>query len=207
MRLANGWPLVGVASALLVALQLALFASGGTEESGVRLAVRVSARASFALFLLAYLARPTRRLWPGPFTGWMLRNRRYLGVSFAVAHGLHGLDIALLGLLLGDGFEIEPATLYGGGLAYLLLAAMTLTSFDRSARWLGPRRWKLLHRAGIHYLWIIFAQNWTFSALQSAWYLPFALASWAALGVRVAAWRAGRRADSSAGAPAHASPV
>jgi DMSO/TMAO reductase YedYZ heme-binding membrane subunit len=200
----QGWSLVGVASLALVALQIALFAWGGTEESGVRMLVRASARVSFAIFLLAYLARPARQLWPSPATRWLARNRRYLGVSFAVAHGLHGLDIALLGLLLGDGFEMLPATLYGGGLAYVLLAAMTLTSFDRTARWLGPRRWKTLHRIGIHYIWFIFAQSWTGAAFQSPWYLPFALATWGALGVRIAAWRARRSVDAVAPAPAHA---
>ncbi len=200
----QGWPIVAVASVALVALQIALFAYGGTEEAGVRLAMRVSAQASFAIFLLAYLARPARELWPAPATRWLARNRRYLGVSFAVAHGLHGLDIALLGLLLGDSFQIEPVVRYGGGLAYLLLAAMTLTSFDRTARWLGPRRWKALHRTGIHYLWFIFALDWTPLAFQSPGYLPLALASWAALGVRSAAWRARRGADAGFRA-AHAS--
>ena len=39
---------------------------------------------------------------------------------------------------------------FGGGLAYVLLAAMTATSFDRSARWLGPRRLQIngLYRHG-----------------------------------------------------------
>lgn len=188
----QGWALVGVASALLLALQAAFFAFAGTDEAGLRYAVRVSVRVSFALFLLAYLAAPARRLWPNGATRWLLRNRRHLGVSFAVAHFLHLFDIALLGLLLGDGFVVEPATLYGGGLAYVLLAGMAATSFDRTARWLGPQRWRWLHRAGLHWLWFIFAQNWTFSAFQSPVYIPFALATWGALGVRIAAWRARR---------------
>jgi DMSO/TMAO reductase YedYZ heme-binding membrane subunit len=200
----QGWSLVGVASLALVALQVGLFAWGGTEEPGVRMLVRASARVSFAIFLLAYIARPARQLSPTPATRWLARNRRYVGVSFAVAHGLHGLDIALLGLLLGDGFVVLPATLYGGGLTYVLLAAMALTSFDRTARWLGPRRWKTLHRIGIHTIWFIFAQNWTALAFQSPGYLPLALASWGALGIRIAAWRARRGVDAGAPAPAHA---
>jgi DMSO/TMAO reductase YedYZ heme-binding membrane subunit len=202
MRLPQGWPLVGVASAALVALHLVWFAWAGTDEAGLRMVVRASARVSFAIFLLAYLARPARQLWPTPATRWLQRNRRHLGVSFAVAHGLHGLDILLLARQLGAAFELNLVTLVGGGLAYVLLAAMTLTSFDRSARWLGPRRWKLLHRVGIHYLWFIFAQNWTGAALQSPFYLPFALASWGALGIRIAAWRAATAEQRSPGAEA-----
>ncbi|HXK21261.1 MAG TPA: hypothetical protein VMS55_01150 [Myxococcota bacterium] len=196
----QGWPLVGVTSAALLALQLAV---AGTDEAGLRELVRVSARASFAIFLLVFVARPSRVFWRGSFTRWLVRNRRQLGVSFAVAHFLHLGDIALLALLLGDGFETSSATLYGGGLAYVLLAAMTATSFDRSARWLGPRRWKLLHRAGLYWLWFIFAQSWTFSALKYPGYVPLALAAWGALALRIAAWRA-RRAGAAEPVRLHA---
>jgi DMSO/TMAO reductase YedYZ heme-binding membrane subunit len=201
----QGWRIVGIAAPLLVALQVAFFAAWGTDEAGVRAAIRASARVSFAIFLLVYLAGPARTFWRGDRTRWLLRNRRHLGVSFAIAHFLHLLDIALLGVLLGDAFHIEPAVLYGGGLAYLLLLLMTLTSFDRSARWLGPRRWKLLHRAGIHWLWFIFTVlDWTPKAFESPGYLPLALAGWGALGLRVAAWRA-RRAAAPAPATVRAS--
>ena len=81
---------------------------------------------------------------------------------------------------------------------------MALTSFDRTARWLGPRRWKLLHRAGLHWLWFIFAQNWTARAIESPAYIPLALAAWGALGLRVAAWRA-QRARADVAATVHAS--
>jgi hypothetical protein len=34
---------------------------------------------------------------------------------------------------------------------------MTATSFDRTAAWLGPRRWRLLHLVGGWYVWVSFA--------------------------------------------------
>jgi hypothetical protein len=36
----------------------------------------------------------------------------------------------------------------------------------------------LLHRAGLHWLWFIFALNWTTSLSVSLAYLPFALLIW-----------------------------
>lgn len=202
----QGWRIVGIACALLVALQLALFALAGADEAGIRTAIRVSARVSFAIFLLAYVAAPARQFWRTPATAWLLRNRRHVGVSFAVAHFLHLFDIALLALLLGDAFRMEAAVLYGGGLAYVLLTAMTLTSFDRSARWLGPRRWKLLHSTGLHWLWTVFTVfDWTPLAFESPAYLPLALAGWGALGLRVAAWRVRRGAAAAAPATVRAS--
>ena len=115
-----------------------------------------------------------------------------VGVGFAWAHGLHGLAIILLAQRLGDAFEVDAATALGGGLAYVGIAAMTLTSFDRTARWLGPRRWALLHRAGLHWLWFIFALNWTASVFVSLAYLPFAVLTWGLAGLRLAALRARR---------------
>ena len=43
------------------------------------------------------------------------------------------------------------------GTAYLFIAAMAATSFDRSAAWLGPRKWRLLHLVSGWYIWISFA--------------------------------------------------
>ena len=106
----NGWRLFG----LLAALESALFAAGlaasGSDEAGLRALVRFTVRVSFAVFAVVYAAAPLRRLYPAPATRWLLRNRRYLGVSFAWAHGLHGLAIALLARRLGDAFEVDLAT-------------------------------------------------------------------------------------------------
>lgn len=199
----NGWRVFG----LLAALDSELFAAAlwafGTDEAGLRALVRLTVRASFSNFIVVYAAAPMRRLFPSPATRWLLRNRRYLGVSFAWAHGLHALAIALLVLLLGDAFETNLATLVGGGLGYLLTAGMALSSFDRTARWLGPRRWGALHRAGLHWLWFIFALNWTGAAVaKSPLYLPFAAATWVAAGLRLAALRMRRRSPEAIPQPA-----
>jgi len=186
----EGWRLFGVLAALLTALFAAAFAGFGTDEAGLRALLRFTARVSFLVFVPVYVAAPLRRLWPVPGARWLVRNRRHLGVSFAWAHGLHGLAIAMLAVLLGDAFEVDPVTLVVGGLAYALLAGMTITSFDRTARWLGPHRWRILHRAGLHTLWFVFAFDWTVLAIRTPGYLPFALAVWAAALLRLLAWRA-----------------
>ena len=190
----RGWRLVALASVLLVAAQFALFAAGGSDEAGVRFVVRASARISFLLFLPVYLAAPLRQFWSTPLTRWLRINRRYLGVSFAVAHFLHLLDIGLLSVLLGDAFQREAVAIIVGGASYVFLAAMLFTSFDRTARWLGPIWWGRLHRTGLHLLWFIFAQSYSFSAFQDPYFVPFALAVWGALVLRIAAWRVRRKA-------------
>ena len=174
---------------VLTVVFLVALSGFGTDEEGLAALVRFTARVSFALFLPVYTASPLRRLWPGGATRWLLRNRRYLGLCFAWAHGLHGLAIAMLALLLGDAFRVEWFALIGGGLAYLLIAAMALSSNDRAVRRLGPRRWALLHSVGIHWVWVVFAFDRTGLALERpASYWPAAVLVWVAAGLRLVAW-------------------
>ena len=192
----NGPRLVGVATLGLLGLFASVLATQGSDEAGLRALVRVTARASFLIFIAVYAASSWRRVFPGAASHWLLRNRRYLGLSFAVAHLLHLDAIWLLSLLLGDAFRVDPITGIFGGIAYALIGAMALTSSDRAVAWLGPRRWNALHRLGIHWIWGVFAFDWTLSCFESLAYLPLAALSYGALGLRLAARRARARAGS-----------
>jgi len=86
----------------------ALLAATGWTEPGVRLVIRATARTSVALFLAAFLASTLRRRWPGPATSWLLQNRRYVGLGFAVSHLLHLLAILEL-------YDVAPAAYNTGG--------------------------------------------------------------------------------------------
>ena len=191
----KGWRIVGAASFLLMVAFGAVVSIYGTDEQGLRMLVRTTARLSFLLFLAVYLASSARRLWPNDVTKWLLVNRRYLGVSFFVAHGLHLDAILMLDTLLGDALVTDALTLLGGGLVYLLITAMALTSSDRAVRWLGAKRWGTLHRVGIHYVWAIWLLQWLPMGFMSPIYGLFLLLTLAALGVRIAARRS--RATSS----------
>jgi hypothetical protein len=138
-------------------------------------------------FCAAFSASSLRRLWPSRASRWMLENRRYLGVSFAVSHAVHLSAILSLAALAGDRFEVNPTTLVGGTLGFVFVAAMAATSFDRSATWLGPRRWKALHTVGGYYLWLVFLATYVPNLARSAWLIvPVALLL-AVLAVRIAA--------------------
>ena len=154
----NGWPIVGWSALAVAVMTGAILAFAGTDEEGIWVVIRATARTSMVLFGLAFAASSLRRLWPNDVTRWLLANRRYLGVSFAVSHVTH-----LLALFAVANWSLEtlvakssPTTLVLGGIGYLFLAAMTATSFDRTAAWLGPRRWQRLHTVGGWYLWFIF---------------------------------------------------
>lgn len=187
---------------LLVTMTAAIFACTGTGERGVRTVIRATARSSLAIFLLTFTASSLRRLVAIPATAWLLRNRRYLGVSLAISQALHLAAIAWVFARWPHPFleqSATRATLIGGGLSYLLVAAMTVTSFDGPARWLGPRRWRMLHLAGSYLLYFIFAQSYVGRVLRGDWtYLPLVLALIAALLLRIGARLRKRRGSASA---------
>ena len=69
-----------------------------------------------------------------PRTRWLLANRRYVGLSFAVSHLAHlGALLMLVRTSRDFGASVDAATLYAGGLGFVVIAAMAATSFDRSA--------------------------------------------------------------------------
>jgi hypothetical protein len=100
------------------------------------MAIRATARTSCILFLSAFVATSLRRIWSNKFTAWLLQNRCYLGLSMAVSHTYHA--IAWTGLWFvtyGAAPQFSPLAILG----YVFLYAMSLTSFERPAAWLGKR--------------------------------------------------------------------
>ena len=155
----NGWRLTGLLSAAMSAMSIYFLAVQSWDMEGIRLVIRATARTSLVLFVLAFTASAMVELMPGEFTRWQRRNRRYLGVSFAVSHFIHLAAIISLATLDRELFWklTNIGTILLAGAAYLFIAAMTATSFDRTAAWLGPRKWRLLHLLGGWYIWISFA--------------------------------------------------
>jgi len=192
----NGWRLTGVLSLALAAMALFFLGAHGGDVEGVRLVIRATARTSLVLFVLAFTAGAMVELVPSDLTRWQRRNRRYLGVSFAVSHLIHLLAIAALASLDNALFWklTNIGTIVLAGTAYLFIAAMAATSFDRTAAWLGPRRWRLLHLLGSWYIWISFAVAVGKRVPLDRFYWPMAGLVLAAGIVRlVAMWRRNRR--------------
>jgi hypothetical protein len=158
-----------------------LLLSLGTGPAGIGAWLRWTARLSGLLFYAAISASALRTFRDGPATRALLANRRYVGVSAAVAHTWHLAGIAAF--VRQPGVDLE-ASAVGGALAYLFLFAMTATSFDRSAAWLGARRWKLLHTVGAWFVWFVFTSTFAGGALTN----PFS-ALLTALGVGVVVLR------------------
>ena len=192
----NGWRLTGVLSLLLSAMALYLLSLQGWDAEGLRLVIRATARTSLVLFVLAFTASAMVELLPNEVTRWQRHNRRYLGISFAVSHLIHLIAIVSLASIDAALFWklTNINTIVLAGAAYLFIAAMAATSFDRTAAWLGPRKWRLLHLLGGWYIWISFAVAVGKRVPIDRFYWPMAALVLAAGIVRlVAMWRRNRR--------------
>ena len=173
----QGWPLLGTLTAGLVLMTLAVLALGSDSE-GFRQLIRVTARSSFALFLLAFTASAAVRRWPGTVTHWQLANRRQIGLGFAFSHAIHAAAIAGFAWIDPSAFHAatSPGNFVSGGLAYVFIVLMAATSFDAAVRWLGAKRWRLLHLTGLYFLWISFLNTFAKRIPMSAGYvLPVAV--------------------------------
>jgi DMSO/TMAO reductase YedYZ heme-binding membrane subunit len=184
----SGPNFLAYASIALTLMCAGLLATHGVGEEGWRVVIRATARTSLVLFSGAYITSSLRTFWQSNASKWLLRNRRYVGLSYAVSHTLHLGAILTLSRVAPD-FRFERGTLIGGGIAYVLLYLMALTSNGRAVAALGLARWRRLHRLGMHYNWFIFFQSFARRALTEPFYLPFGLIVVGDAVLRFAAWR------------------
>jgi len=143
----GGLRLVATVAVAVAALCGAVLSTPTPGEEELR---ATTALTSVVCFLAAFTASALARLRPSPGTRWLLTNRRYLGLSFAVSHLAHGLAIAALQRRTNFLASYDLTTLIGGGLGFALIALLAATSNDAAVRWLGAPAWKRLHGIGVH---------------------------------------------------------
>jgi len=129
------------------------FAENNNES--LMLWARHTARISFAYFLLSFSASSLHYFFSNTLTKFIRHQRRYIGLSFALAHTIHLVALTSFFIVMEENPGI--VTLIGGGLGYVLVYAMALTSNDNAVKKLGLKRWKQIHWFGANYIAVIFA--------------------------------------------------
>lgn len=167
------WTIVQVVvggSILFFVLTFMLF---GFNEESTRQAIRWSARISFTLFCAAFVASSLHDLLQNRFTTWLLANRRYIGISFAIVHLIHLKFLWTLQYFFHPVFDLAATTsLLAGGIAYVFVILMLLTSFPMFAQYLSARQWKILHTIGGFWIWGIFMSSYTKRSLTEYEHIP-----------------------------------
>jgi len=178
ITLPSGWKLFAALAALTLIMTAVVLAAYPLGSDGLRSAIRATARSSFALFLLAFLASSLVALLPGPESRRILRERRYLGLAFAFSHTVHGVLIYRYAQQFPDLFWAGRTLTSSlpGSIGYLFVLLLTLTSFKAPMRLLGGRTWKALHSTGMWVLAGVFCLSFYKRIPMGGWYpLAFAL--------------------------------
>jgi len=171
------WDIVKYATFFSVGLYTAFFIHGGFTEESTRLAVAWSTKISFVFFCMAFSASAIHKLMKNSFSFWWLMNRKYFGISFAINHLIHLGFLWVLQQVFHPVFDLAaPTSLFAGGMAYLFVVLMLLTSFETFSKYLSRKNWKLLHTMGGYWIWVVFLSTYT-KKVQNVGvvFLPFVL--------------------------------
>lgn len=145
----NDWRLLGlVAIPMSIVMVVAMMGTDMSTGPGVSTMISFSVRWAVPFIFLVIAISSIQTLFPGPLSMWLLRNRKYFGLCFAVAMAWQGLFIFIMSnsfreyyydnvYLLRD--ELE------GSIGYIFLTAMVVTSFTFGRKHLTPGQWKVLH--------------------------------------------------------------
>ena len=170
-RILNGWPLFFLIAVLTFAGMVAgiLLIGTATPEATVEL-IRLSVQFASPWVFIAFVTSPLKQFFPGSISNWLFRNRRYTGLSFAAGFAWQAVFIAVLFALHPPyyGEELHNTFDLTGRIAsYILLIAMTVTSFYSVRRKMRPEHWRKLHLVGIWYFWAAIWVSYGEQALSS----------------------------------------
>lgn len=191
MTVVPRWPFFAVLF-VVAAITAGSLSAYGSGPEGLLHITRYTARFAFLIFVIVFSTGALAQLFPSPATRWMRKNRRYLGLSFALAHFLHLAAIISYHRAIGEVPGL--VTLIGGGGAYVFIALLAATSNNWSVRKLGPKLWHRLHLTGISYVWLIFMNSYIGRLMSDTppepkWIFAVTAAlGFIALGLRIAAW-------------------
>lgn len=150
----QGKSLLAIVAVTTLTLVGMAFLSAGSYIAALPYVMVPTAHVAFAFFWMAFTASSVHRLHPGPYSRWAMKNRRYIGLSFAFIHIVH-LMLVLSNITLTPD-ERPPLILAAGAVAYGFLFLMVLTSNNAAVKWLGTAKWRQLHLVGSWYIWVIF---------------------------------------------------
>ena len=198
----EGWALLGVFTTVLLVMTICVLGFNGTGELGVRALIRATARSSLLLFCAAFATTALFYFWPSAASRWMRRNRRSVGLGFAVSHSIHYAAVYAVSRIDPEQFFVEEGraltdfvTLY----TVFMLVAMVALSFDTTQGWVGRRVWQGVHWFMSLGFWLSFASSYGGRALYELYYVPFAGLLLLTMGLRTAAFVAKRRSAAALG--------
>lgn len=200
-KVINGWNLFWLISVpMCVVMIVEMLNSDLSTGAGVSHMIGFSVRWAVPFIFIVVAASSMQMLFPGPFPMWWLRNRKYLGLCFAVAMAWQGFFIFLMSYFKSDYYYEEVFFLRDeleGSTGYIFLTAMVLTSFKFGRDFLTQAQWKVLHKTGVYFLWAypFSVYWWNLSYYENPQPIDYVFywAGFLAFASRIAAWGKQRR--------------
>ena len=126
----QGWAITYWLGFLILLAVVVFISIAGLDRDSILVAIRSTGRSSLILFSIAFTASSVYHFWKAPFSKWVLRNRRYIGVSFAASHFIHLGLIGTISVVFPEPFlsDQAPSQWTVGGLGYVFIALMAITS-------------------------------------------------------------------------------
>jgi DMSO/TMAO reductase YedYZ heme-binding membrane subunit len=211
----NEWRLFGlIAIPVSIVMVVAMLAADMSTGPGVSTMISFSVRVAVPFIFLVVAISSIQTLFPGPFSMWLLRNRKYFGLCFAVAMAWQGLFIFIMSNYFRR-YYYDDLYLFRdqieGSIGYIFLTAMVVTSFNFGRKHLNPRQWKVLHKCGLYFLfgyafgvyWLILSYYPNPAALDYVFYWG----GFIAFALRIAAWGKKRLQATKKNAPESDTPL
>jgi len=171
------WQLVQLIMFLSLLIYCIIFFKSGFYEESTRQAIRLSARISVFLFCIAFGASAFHQWAKNSFSWWVFMNRKFFGISFAFNHLFHLFLLFILQKEFHPVFDLAAKfSLFAGGMAYLFIILMLLTSFSFFEKMISRKNWKRLHTIGGYWIWTVFMSSYTKRVLDEEWsYMPIVI--------------------------------
>ena len=168
------WQLLQLIMGISLLIYLIIFLKSGFYEESTRQAIRLSARISVVLFCIAFGASAFHQRVKNSFSWWVFMNRKFFGISFAFNHLLHLFFLFILQKEFHPVFDLAAKfSLFGGGMAYVFIILMLLTSFSFFEKMISRKNWKRLHTVGGYWIWTVFMSSYSKRVWNEEWgYLP-----------------------------------
>jgi hypothetical protein len=210
----NGWRLFWLISIpMSVVMVIAMLGVDMSTGTGVSTMIGFSVRWAVPFIYLVVAASAVQILFPGPFPAWWLRNRKYIGMCFAVAMAWQGAFIFMMSMFFREYYYEDIYLLRDeleGSVGYIFLAAMVVTSFHFGRKYLTHKQWKLLHKSGTYFLWAypFSVYWWNLSYYENPQPIDYVFywGGFLAFTLRIAAWGKKRLQAAKRNAPQSSTP-
>jgi DMSO/TMAO reductase YedYZ heme-binding membrane subunit len=211
----NEWRLFWLISIpMSIFMIVAMMGADMSTGAGVSSMIGFSVRFAVPFIFLVVAASSVQILFPGPFPTWWLRNRKYIGMCFAVAMAWQGLFIFMMSNFYREHYYEDVYLLRDeieGSIGYIFLLAMVVTSFKFGRKHLTPQQWKLIHKSSVYFLWAypFSVYWWSLSYYENPQPIDYVFywSGFIAFALRIAAWGKKRQQAAKKKGPESGTPL